>query len=605
MMRFDDRLNTVLKAQMPSGQAAIIQYRQLVDLLGRRADDALNVEAANRFAAGLKRVHLLARQLPKADQIRVIEGLDGQLKSPILVRYLLGSAAPLANAAIKSARLSDATWAQMVPEMSVVTRGSLRHRRDLGPKTRAALAHYGVSDQLLINTAAPIQAGTAPLNEPAGAEPAKPLEQIPTAPTPTKQALPNGDNSISEIVRKIESFRAAREAQKYQDQNVDPQDTLAKAPNRLRLVSNNPIGDAPQLALNDNPSPDRLRDHPHRIAIDVDGAITQVDDIPIGATFGITVSRPAYSGGAGVDAATASAFARRAFIRSGRLLLAGGPLISGAWRIDAEPQFINETGRFCGYIGIIRRPEPHEDSAFMADDRPNSADTLRQLIHELRTPLGAIIGFSQIIEQQLFGPVAAEYRHHAIQILTDADYLLSGFDDLNTALKLDKGILDDREGQTSTDWLVAQFKDRIAPALARNDSALRITNEVAEGWLAISPQAAERICLRLAATLISLVGTGEDLVLAITVVQPHRAAICFNKPAAIIDTDHHDLLDPDFGTNQSHDNAPLLGIGFTLRLIRNLVKEHDGQLLLSDQQICVMLPMMTASNMDDTIKNAP
>jgi signal transduction histidine kinase len=46
-------------------------------------------------------------------------------------------------------------------------------------------------------------------------------------------------------------------------------------------------------------------------------------------------------------------------------------------------------------------------------------DRLRQVLHELRTPVNAIQGFAEIIQQQLFGPTPHEYRALAAAIAAD------------------------------------------------------------------------------------------------------------------------------------------------------------------------------------------
>ena len=85
--------------------------------------------------------------------------------------------------------------------------------------------------------------------------------------------------------------------------------------------------------------------------------------------------------------------------------------------------------------------------------------------HELRTPLSAIIGFSEIIEQQLFGPVTEEYRILAGNILRDAERLLSGFDDLSTAAKIETGSYVAETG--TTDRVVTSVRTETEAAVQR------------------------------------------------------------------------------------------------------------------------------------------
>jgi two-component system OmpR family sensor kinase len=343
-MRFDDRLRTVLKSAEPQGQAAVIQYRQLMDLIARVPSQNIPANSLQLLSDGLVRLHALRDVVSKPERVSIVQSLSGQLKSMVLLRYLLADHGAIANAAIKAARLSDSEWAQLVPEMSVMARGALRLRRDLGPKTVEKLAQYGVSDQVLTASrqAANDAAQSAGTNQSL-------TDQMATLPDDGKTGEKSGQ-SISEIVQRIEAFRATRHAE--QQNRSHP----ALAP------FDNAEGDTPLLPfVEELPDDERLgeiSDRRHIFFADSEGRFTHADGIPFGALFGLELARAAFPGSPGVDAAIASVFQRRAPIHKGRLTLAGGKSIAGIWLIEAEPVFVADSGRFSGYRGYIRRPEP-------------------------------------------------------------------------------------------------------------------------------------------------------------------------------------------------------------------------------------------------------
>ena len=62
--------------------------------------------------------------------------------------------------------------------------------------------------------------------------------------------------------------------------------------------------------------------------------------------------------------------------------------------------------------------------------------------HELRTPLNAIIGFSEIMESGMFGPLGAEkYHEYCGDIRGSGEYLLDVINDILDMSKIEAGRL--------------------------------------------------------------------------------------------------------------------------------------------------------------------
>src|SRR5471030_1114306 len=75
-------------------------------------------------------------------------------------------------------------------------------------------------------------------------------------------------------------------------------------------------------------------------------------------------------------------------------------------------------------------------------EEANQAKTkfLANMSHELRTPLNAIIGFSEIMESGMFGPLGSEkYQEYCHDILTSGHYLLEVINDILDMSKIEAG----------------------------------------------------------------------------------------------------------------------------------------------------------------------
>jgi two-component system, cell cycle sensor histidine kinase PleC len=68
------------------------------------------------------------------------------------------------------------------------------------------------------------------------------------------------------------------------------------------------------------------------------------------------------------------------------------------------------------------------------------SEFLANISHELRTPLNAIIGFSEMMHQQMFGPLGRpKYREYALDIQDSGRYLLEVINDILDMSKIEAG----------------------------------------------------------------------------------------------------------------------------------------------------------------------
>lgn len=543
-VRFDDRIATVLALPAANAAARAAKWRQLVDLLAQRRDSAPSDETDRAYAfltSHRDDVDFFTRQ-------EIARSLTGRSVAPDLLGFFAQDHPAVAAPVVAGARLGEEQWIELLPLMSPTARSLLRHRRDLGRIVEHALTSFGASDFVL--------SGTVDASAP----------KIRRADLRTALPTEGGEAQIRELVARIEAFRKTR---------VDAEQQAAVEP-----------GQAAET---------------FRWETGPDGAMLWIDGAPRGALVGQSIASIAERGQFGVDGQAAGAFEKRAPFRDARFSVAGSGAAAGDWRISGVPFFDPRSGTFMGFRGSARRPRVDEVARAHGPARETpglfgtdlQADSLRQLIHELRTPLNAIIGFAELIDGQHMGPADARYRSRANEIMDQAARLLSAVDDLDTAARIETSRMSFDDSSVDAVALLCRLHDsyeRVAGQLNAR-IAIEITRDLP--LARVEQGAAERMFARMLAATIGLAREGE--VIAATMGMGdlgHARMLCLSidRPHAIDGLTEAALLDPGYSPEGDWPGAPALGLGFALRLVRNLAEAVGGALVIGERRFSLYLP---------------
>jgi signal transduction histidine kinase len=539
-VRFDDMIATVLAQPEANPSARAAKWRQLVDLLAQRRSG----DAGREAGRAVEWLRSTRDTLDAGSRQAVARSLAGRRVSPAIVAFFAEDKPAVAAPLIGGALLSTGEWLDVLPGLGQSARALLRHRRDLAPEVEQALASFGSADFALSGTVA--QAAPA-------AQSAAPLPDS------------SGETQIRELVARIENFRRQREASVAQP--------LAAA--------------APAQA------------EEFQWESGADGIIIWVEGAPRGPLIGQSIASIAERGQFGVDGQAAGAFEKRAPFRDARFSVAGSGAASGDWRISGVPFFDPVHGNFLGYRGSARRPRVDEVAPAAHPARDGlfgtnlPADSLRQLIHELRTPLNAIVGFAEMIDGQYMGPAAATYRGRAAEIMEQASRLLSAVDDLDTAARLETRRISVDEASVDAVALLCRLHDAYERVARQRGSRIAIEIEHNLPPARVELGTAERMFARMLAATIGLAAEGETIAATMGLAEigaGKMLCLAIDRPRAIAGLHEAALLDPGYSPEGDWPGAPALGLGFALRLVRNLAEAVGGTLTVGDQRFALYLP---------------
>ncbi|HSQ98756.1 MAG TPA: histidine kinase dimerization/phospho-acceptor domain-containing protein [Sphingomicrobium sp.] len=308
------------------------------------------------------------------------------------------------------------------------------------------------------------------------------------------------------------------------------------------------------------------------------GEIAWVDGAPRGALIGRSIARSQNGEGDQVDADIVRAFMVRAPFRDAALKVAGDGLVSGEWKISGVPAFDPADGRFRGYRGVALR---EREEAATIDDAAHALadpDSLRELVHEIKTPLNAIIGFAEIIEGQYLGPADRRYRERAQEIVRQAKLLVTAIDDLDFAAKVHSSAAGAHRRVNLSDLV-----EGLAPALREMAESRRVEIEgpraVRDAMAATEPELADRLVFRMCSALIDQAEAGERLRLSVD-----KAGDCWRvamtRPAKLAEIPEEQLLGGQTDAGQ----------GFSLRLVSGLARISGADLAAPQNMLALLFP---------------
>jgi signal transduction histidine kinase len=234
---------------------------------------------------------------------------------------------------------------------------------------------------------------------------------------------------------------------------------------------------------------------------------------------------------------------------------------------------ITERKRF---VADLRRAKEEAELASRT-----KTEFLANMSHELRTPLNAVIGFAEIMQGQIFGPLGdARYIEYAADIRDSGQHLLNLINDLLDVSKIEFGkveLIDETVDLTSIlDSCMRLMRDRA------DQAGLEMTAHTPPDlpYLRADGRRLKQILLNLMSNAVKFTPSGGRVTVRATIADDAGMKIVVTDTGIGIAT--HDLakaLQP-FGQIDSRMTRKYQGTGLGLPLTKSMIELHGGSLQL-------------------------
>ncbi|QCO15028.1 PAS domain-containing protein [Azospirillum brasilense] len=242
------------------------------------------------------------------------------------------------------------------------------------------------------------------------------------------------------------------------------------------------------------------------------------------------------------------------------------------------------------------------DEAEQANQR--KSDYVHHLSHELRTPLNAVLGFAQIIHDEMMGPNNPRYREYAGQIAAAGVYMLDLINNLLDLARIEAGRMDLHEEACNLSLLVDLTFGMMQPRAG--EAAVTLCMEIPDDLPSLHGDASQ-----IRQMLTNLIGNAikfappkdgrvrvraeltEDGGIALTVADNGIGMRPEQIPVAL------DAFGQVHGRNQGHnqgrDRTTERGSGLGLPLTRALIALHGGSFHIDSRvgagtTVCLTFP---------------
>jgi len=176
--------------------------------------------------------------------------------------------------------------------------------------------------------------------------------------------------------------------------------------------------------------------------------------------------------------------------------------------------------KFCAVLRDItqwKRAEEDLLNAKRTAERASSAksDFLAKISHEIRTPLNAIIGFSEVMMTEQFGPLGSDrYREYMKDIHSSGEHLVSLINDLLDLSKIEAGKLDLVFASVNLNELVRQCVALMQPQANQQRIIIRSSLSQTLPPVVADARSVRQIVLNLLSNSIKFTGAGGQVIVS-------------------------------------------------------------------------------------------
>jgi PAS domain S-box-containing protein len=257
---------------------------------------------------------------------------------------------------------------------------------------------------------------------------------------------------------------------------------------------------------------------------------------------------------------------------------------------SAKPVF-NDKGEFLGYRGTSsditrqKRIEESRDTALREAEQANQAKSefLATMSHEFRTPLNAIIGFSELMCAQYFGPLGSgKYKGYAEDIHQSGEHMLALINDVLDMAAIEAGKRIFNIEQCSIEELIRDSVRNVE--LMASEADIALVSDVPDGLPPLNADARSirQIMLNLLSNALKFTNENGQVSISASATNKQIQIRVEDTGIGIPEDRLADIAKP-FSQLHADPHITQDGTGLGLSIVQSLVDTHEGEMKIESE----------------------
>ncbi len=280
-------------------------------------------------------------------------------------------------------------------------------------------------------------------------------------------------------------------------------------------------------------------------------------------------------------------------------LLRGSPqdLVLASLTVSAEAYFVMVASRLHvsvvsalesrvqldGLVAELEQAKAKSDEAARRAEAANLAKSrfLAQMSHELRTPLNAVLGFSEVMKNEILGPHSMPiYREYAGDIHTSGQHLLNLINEVLDLSRIEAGRYELNEEAVSLAHVAKDCHHLLKLRATNRDIDIHELYEPDLPKLWADERAIRQICLNLLSNAIKFTPQGGEIWLKIGWTSSAGQYLSVRDTGPGIPEEEIPIVLASFGQGSNAIKTAEQGAGLGLPIVKGLVDLHGGTFTL-------------------------